>query len=656
ITRAIKKRLETLRNIPEDVSGSESESEIPLQKVIGDNEADLEESDEDELEFGQGPSEDEDNLAVDGEDCGEDTQQSSDDDCDVNRSGEEQDSDEEGGSSDGWGSDVEGVNSDVWESDSDDAEWEVGVDGSVWKKHFPENSNETTKGKMAAWNILRVKPGPSTNAFRKVRDIASAFHLFIDETILDHICNCTTKEARHRLNNETWKISKEELLAFVAICYARGTLGLKNMSVVNIFSRKYGSQIIRSTMSRDKFKTIMKFLRFDDKETRKERLSSDKFALMRNITVDEQLFPTKARCPFTQFMKDKPDKFGIKFYLAVDVDSKYVLNGFAYTGSNEKQENGQTAGERVVLTLMEPYFSGGYTITTDNFFTGLDLALSLQEKHLTLVGTAIKKRRWLPQTAKLKNPNLPLHESNIYLGPNGITLTLYQGKRNKSVSILSSLHKSVKITNSAKKKPDTINYYNNTKCGVDVADQMAKKYSVKASSRRRPVHVFYNVLDLAGLNAYIIYQQTTDKKISRFNFLMALVEYLRSPYLATKDSNNENEASSNEMNLRATSFVTTTTNATLVFCDGISPIIPVDESGEQPQLNIVSDEERLLSERVGRQYYDNRQPMAGYQGPPTQNYGGYVGNGYTSYPNYNRRNSYIQKRRKFGGIGSAIIV
>lgn len=158
------------------------------------------------------------------------------------------------------------------------------------------------------------------------------------------------------------------------------------MSVTNIFSKKYGPAVIRGTMPRDKFKKIMRFLRFDDKETRKQRLETDKFALMSyiwygfienckkcynpgvNVTVNEQLFPTKTRCPFTQFMKDKPDKFGIKFFFVVDLVSKFVLNGFPYTGKDEQRKQQQSAGERVVLRLLEPYFNVGHTVTTDNFF------------------------------------------------------------------------------------------------------------------------------------------------------------------------------------------------------------------------------------------------------------------------------------------------
>ncbi len=43
----------------------------------------------------------------------------------------------------------------------------------------------------------------------------------------------------------------------------------------------------------------------------------------------------------------------------------------------------------------------------------------------------------------------------------------------------------------------------------DVLDQMARKYSVKAAVRLWPVHVFYNILDLAGINAWILYREVT---------------------------------------------------------------------------------------------------------------------------------------------------
>ena len=67
-------------------------------------------------------------------------------------------------------------------------------------------------------------------------------------------------------------------------------------------------------------------------------------------------------------MPNKPDKFGIKFWLAADLDSKYMLNGFPYLGKDESRPATQSLGENVVLKLVEPFVGKGRNITTDNFF------------------------------------------------------------------------------------------------------------------------------------------------------------------------------------------------------------------------------------------------------------------------------------------------
>ena len=85
--------------------------------------------------------------------------------------------------------------------------------------------------------------------------------------------------------------------------------------------------------------------------------------------MDEQLFPTKARCRFTQFMPNKPDKFGIKFWIAVDLEFKYILNAIPYLGKDETRPGTQRLSESVVIKLVELYLSKGRNFTTENFFS-----------------------------------------------------------------------------------------------------------------------------------------------------------------------------------------------------------------------------------------------------------------------------------------------
>lgn len=55
---------------------------------------------------------------------------------------------------------------------------------------------------------------------------------------------------------------------------------------------------------------------------------------------------------------------------------------------------------------------------------------------------------------------------------------------------------------------------------------MTRKYSVKSKSQRWPLQVFFSILDLAGINAWLLYKETTGEEISRQEFLFQLAEEL----------------------------------------------------------------------------------------------------------------------------------
>ncbi|KAF3853838.1 hypothetical protein F7725_014526 [Dissostichus mawsoni] len=93
-------------------------------------------------------------------------------------------------------------------------------------------------------------------------------------------------------------------------------------------------------------------------------------------------------------------------------------------------------------------------------------------------------------------------------------------KARRNVTILSTQHQHVAISTERKKKPEAVDYYNHSKVGVDVLDQMARQYSVKGGTRRWPVAVFYNVLDLAAINAWVLYQSCMSQNIPRRDFVL----------------------------------------------------------------------------------------------------------------------------------------
>ena len=218
-----------------------------------------------------------------------------------------------------------------------------GKNGTKWHNYVPgENS---TSGRQARQNIMRISPGPTSYATsRIIRDSPlSVWRLLINESMLRHIRRCTNAEAsRQRGGTEDWSVTLEELETIFGLLYAKGLYLSPKTPVRLLWNSKWSPPIFAHAMSRDRFYEIMRYIRFDEKSTRSERLKQDKFTLasdlwtpfiencvkcfnpFEDLTIDEQLMPCKCRCKYIQYMANKPDKFGLKFFLAVDLKTKYM--------------------------------------------------------------------------------------------------------------------------------------------------------------------------------------------------------------------------------------------------------------------------------------------------------------------------------------------
>lgn len=73
----------------------------------------------------------------------------------------------------------------------------------------------------------------------------------------------------------------------------------------------------------------------------------------------KQLLQNKAHCPFTHYMANKSDKFGIQFWTSADAETKCILKGRPYLVKDEHRPSKKN--------LTEPYFIKGRNITTNNF-------------------------------------------------------------------------------------------------------------------------------------------------------------------------------------------------------------------------------------------------------------------------------------------------
>lgn len=314
-----------------------------------------------------------------------------------------------------------------------------------------------------------------------------------------------------------------------------------------------------AVLSRNRYKQIFRCIRFDDPETRQQRkeVSNDPLEAIRtiydefvsncldnyspntNVTVDERLATFRGKCPFRVYIKSKPGRYGIKIWVCADSDTAYILNSQVYTGMlHNKREVNQ--GQRVVLDMVKPYFGSWRGVTTDNFFTSIPLAEELFRNKLTITGTLRMNKREIPQEFLANNRREEY--SSIFGFTDTMTIVSYVPRKNKAVILLSTQFNDSETANEEEKKKPIINlHYNTTKGAVDTGDKMTREYSCVRATKRWPLRIFFEIIDMAALNAFIIFSQKFPDwcrdKGRRRKFLQTLCQELALPNVKNRERN-----------------------------------------------------------------------------------------------------------------------
>ncbi|MGH0158802.1 UNVERIFIED_CONTAM: hypothetical protein FKN15_045186 [Acipenser sinensis] len=179
-----------------------------------------------------------------------------------------------------------------------------------------------------------------------------------------------------------------------------------------------------------------------------------------------------------------------------------AADGIVCTGKQPGEDVQRNLGSNIMQQLCSQLWNTDRNITTDHFFTSVPLAEALLEKGLTLVGTLRQNKPDIPALMKASKSR-EVHSTEFGFKEN-TTMVSYLPKKGKAVILLSTMHHDMSVDEeSEKKKPDVIKYYNGTKC--DLMDQMVRTYYCKHQSRRCPMVLWYNALDRARLNTYLLY-------------------------------------------------------------------------------------------------------------------------------------------------------
>ncbi|XP_049906787.1 uncharacterized protein LOC126394167 [Epinephelus moara] len=137
---------------------------------------------------------------------------------------------------------------------------EQGRDGTPWRSIQPGGHS----GRQQSQNVLTETTGPTAHAKRNIEDALSAFTCLLDRNMLRHIQDCTVAEAHRMEEDSSWDLSIAELKAFIALLYVRGAYN-RNIEMESFWSEEWGLAFFAATMPRNRFRDIMRYLRFDMK-------------------------------------------------------------------------------------------------------------------------------------------------------------------------------------------------------------------------------------------------------------------------------------------------------------------------------------------------------------------------------------------------------
>ncbi|XP_064096647.1 piggyBac transposable element-derived protein 4-like [Macrobrachium nipponense] len=374
--------------------------------------------------------------------------------------------------------------------------------------------------------------GPTMAVFG-CRTPVEVFDKFLPNTLLVEVIvhtndKITTLRNKFELQNDpTFKdLSLMEFRAFLGILVMTGARKDNHLTSEEMFSRSLGCPFYRSVMSERRFAFILRALRFDSLATREERVKTDKFAPIRSLwnqiiancianyepsgqlTVDEQLLAFSGRCGFRMYIPNKPAKYGIKLVMACDAKTFYMCNAIPYLDKGTTTTS-TSLGEYFTLEVTRPFRKAGRIVTTDNWFTSLPLAKGLRQFGMHLVGT-IRPKPYMP-SVMLTTP-LELGECVAsYNYKDKVTLLCQRVKSTKRIQILSTVHHSPTVIENQKSQIHM--FYNATKGGVDIFDQICSALTCSRKTRRWPLCVFYAIINIVVNNSFFIHQNLSGNKL-----------------------------------------------------------------------------------------------------------------------------------------------
>ncbi len=187
--------------------------------------------------------------------------------------------------------------------------------------------------------------------------------------------------------------------AFVGAILSMGIIQLPNLKDYWANNQTTNIPLFRNVFSRNRFFQIFGTLHAGDIDSTVRRnkiqpfldllcpLFEGAYTLDQQVAIDESVISFRGRVGFLQYLKGKPNPWGIKAFVLADSKSGYLHKVRIYFGKDTQLvESTLPHTVRVVLTLCDHLHNKGYDLYIDRFYSSPILAKHLCDVGITVTG------------------------------------------------------------------------------------------------------------------------------------------------------------------------------------------------------------------------------------------------------------------------------
>ena len=227
-----------------------------------------------------------------------------------------------------------------------------------------------------------------------------------------------------------------------------------------------------------------------------------------------------------QYVKNKPIKWGFKFWFRCASKTGYLQEMDMYLGKKQQVEH--SLGEGVVIQLSQKLNDTYCTPFFDNFFNSFSLVETLYQRGIYGIGTFRKDRKHIHMPSMVPDKAMKRGDHEFQYSDKAISCKWFD---NRAVNLLGSNVEGFDAVSDVSRRqkgaptkvnvscPAMVKIYNHEMVRVDLMDPYTAAYRLDRRARFRfYLRIFFDLWDVGCSNSYIVFNQIFPKRLKFLNY------------------------------------------------------------------------------------------------------------------------------------------